>query len=577
MSKSADGSKSATQMRETARQYLSDIRKRRADPNAAKAEVDAKKQGRVTATRSLAGKQRKPASTVTGRAPALRSVKPETTEIQSATESAKRSDAISRLQKISGKPAPAIAQPRRLRRATERTPAENEAVRVNAQLATPKAKKTKSAPGKVQETRTKATEAMTTRKRATTKAPKQGGSRTQSAPKPKRTQKPVDAETKTSRPAQSQEQSATMPKKIKTEPVQPNRDSDYSAWLETRVAARSSARSMRAEQTALRLAERAKATRDRATDAEQRRSERLEMRSQIQTEVSKNRGTRPSRLASVSEARMERRNRAIEAARKAAAAKAAREAAEAERQAREEQAEREAEEARVAEEERQLALAEKRRKAAEKAAATRAAKKLEAQEAERKKAEADAKRKAGRAAKKKAKAEADAKAKAKAEAERLEAEKAAKKAAAAKKRKATLAAKKKAQQELEASAKAKAEATASKKATKAKAKQADAPAEPAHEKPDENSIENIGDAPTKQPAAASSTTAVALDLATLANIGPAMRARLTEIGINTVDDLAATNPQALRDRLGAISVLANVEQWIEDAQKLTSAQQKLAA
>ena len=67
-----------------------------------------------------------------------------------------------------------------------------------------------------------------------------------------------------------------------------------------------------------------------------------------------------------------------------------------------------------------------------------------------------------------------------------------------------------------------------------------------------------------------------LDLSVLPNLGPAMRQRLNQLGLYTVADMASINPDSLRNLLGSISVLANVDQWVVDANILLG-QQKRAA
>jgi predicted RecB family nuclease len=48
--------------------------------------------------------------------------------------------------------------------------------------------------------------------------------------------------------------------------------------------------------------------------------------------------------------------------------------------------------------------------------------------------------------------------------------------------------------------------------------------------------------------------------------GPGMTIRLSQVGIETVSDLAQANPAALRHALGDISQLINVDVWIASAQ-----------
>ena len=48
--------------------------------------------------------------------------------------------------------------------------------------------------------------------------------------------------------------------------------------------------------------------------------------------------------------------------------------------------------------------------------------------------------------------------------------------------------------------------------------------------------------------------------------GPGMTIRLSQVGIETISDLAQANPAALRHALGDISQLINVDVWIASAQ-----------
>jgi predicted flap endonuclease-1-like 5' DNA nuclease len=68
----------------------------------------------------------------------------------------------------------------------------------------------------------------------------------------------------------------------------------------------------------------------------------------------------------------------------------------------------------------------------------------------------------------------------------------------------------------------------------------------------------------------------ALDLSVLPNLGPAMRQRLNQLGLYTIADMASINPDGLRNLLGSISVLANVDQWVADANALLSEQKRAA-
>jgi len=57
-------------------------------------------------------------------------------------------------------------------------------------------------------------------------------------------------------------------------------------------------------------------------------------------------------------------------------------------------------------------------------------------------------------------------------------------------------------------------------------------------------------------------------LTDIKGIGEAMTRRLREAGVHTLVDLACTNPDTLRERLGPVSTLANVEAWQDQANSL---------
>ena len=61
------------------------------------------------------------------------------------------------------------------------------------------------------------------------------------------------------------------------------------------------------------------------------------------------------------------------------------------------------------------------------------------------------------------------------------------------------------------------------------------------------------------------------DLTTIGGIGADRQQHLNEMGIYTFAQLAGSKPQRIRKALGASGRLANVEQWIEEARKLSSA------
>jgi predicted flap endonuclease-1-like 5' DNA nuclease len=54
--------------------------------------------------------------------------------------------------------------------------------------------------------------------------------------------------------------------------------------------------------------------------------------------------------------------------------------------------------------------------------------------------------------------------------------------------------------------------------------------------------------------------------------GPGMIIRLSQLGITSIADMAAADPTALRNALGDISRLVNVENWIASARKASSGQ-----
>ena len=58
------------------------------------------------------------------------------------------------------------------------------------------------------------------------------------------------------------------------------------------------------------------------------------------------------------------------------------------------------------------------------------------------------------------------------------------------------------------------------------------------------------------------------NLTAIRGIGPTMQYRLNEAGIRTYAQLAQSTPEELRKVLGARAQLANVEDWIAQAQEL---------
>jgi len=58
------------------------------------------------------------------------------------------------------------------------------------------------------------------------------------------------------------------------------------------------------------------------------------------------------------------------------------------------------------------------------------------------------------------------------------------------------------------------------------------------------------------------------DLTVIAGIGPAMQRRLRQAGIETLAQLASSEPEFLRQSVGEIGQLAKVDEWIAEAQRL---------
>ncbi len=61
-------------------------------------------------------------------------------------------------------------------------------------------------------------------------------------------------------------------------------------------------------------------------------------------------------------------------------------------------------------------------------------------------------------------------------------------------------------------------------------------------------------------------------LTSIKGIGEAMERRLEQAGIASVKDLTALSPDSIRERLGPVSALANVEAWQEQASALLSSE-----
>lgn len=73
-----------------------------------------------------------------------------------------------------------------------------------------------------------------------------------------------------------------------------------------------------------------------------------------------------------------------------------------------------------------------------------------------------------------------------------------------------------------------------------------------------------------EPASSEAAAAPTLDLSEIAELGPGMRARLRLLGCLDIADLAQAEPGPLREALGEISRLLNVEAWIAEARRLAA-------
>ncbi len=71
-----------------------------------------------------------------------------------------------------------------------------------------------------------------------------------------------------------------------------------------------------------------------------------------------------------------------------------------------------------------------------------------------------------------------------------------------------------------------------------------------------------------EPVTLSETDAPAMAVASITALGPGMLARLRLLGYERLSDLADAQPAELRDALGEISRLLNVEGWIAEARRL---------
>jgi predicted flap endonuclease-1-like 5' DNA nuclease len=509
----SDHTKATAELRQGARNYLSELRRRRSELNVPRGQGSVHSVARVPSAKAAGAVLAKPVEPKLSRAPTMNAVIRETTGVQAASQDKRRGDAISRLLGISGK-----------------TPAANKPDPVAA------AKAPEPAPIK-----------KFTRKR-------RAASQVLPVVEVEAVPEPVVVEVE--------------PTPVAAELKQRASTVELETWLDARVSARQSQRSKRAEQAEARRIDREQSAQERLAVAEEQRSTRHATRTELRrTAVTRLAAEKPSRVVeSVSEARRQRleaRLAAVEAAAAAHAAEAALEAARvalAEEKARKQVAAREAAAARRAEHASKIKAAE--------------AERLRQEEEARRTFEDAATRKAAAAAKRKAEHAAKVKA---AEAERLQQEENARRAteeagarklAAAEKRKADAAKRLAAKQSLEV---APAEVVAPVEPTAKKIKKAARPKKP------ELVVENqqrdaapISAAPVVAPASS------ALDLSAIPTLGPAMRQRLIQLGIANVADLASVNPDGLRSLLGTISVLANVDQWISDASALL-VQEKRAA
>jgi predicted flap endonuclease-1-like 5' DNA nuclease len=560
MRRTVDNSKTTAELRQGARNYLTELRRQRSELNVPRGQGIIPSAARVPSTKPLGGSVAKPVEAKFSRAPTMNAVVRETADVQAASQGKKRGDAISRLQGISGKSNPSnLAKP--------------------AEAPAPAAKRVQ-------------------RLRRTVKPAPIG------VP-------PVDDNV-----VVTDIEVIAVAAPVEVRP--PNQsESDYKAWLVGRAVERELAREERAKALEARRVARGAATLARVAGAQEHRKLRTVKRAELREAAVAR--VRPASLArpvsSVSDIRRERkavRIAALEAAAIARAAAAETEAAKAklaDDKARAREAARAAAAARKAE----------HRAAVEKAEADR----LAQEAAVKAKIEAAAQRRAEMAAKRKA----EAAARLEAEAKRLADEDAEKrKAEAAEKRRAQAAAKREAQEKsrlaadaerlaqedaarrkAEAVAKRRADAAAKRAAARAlKAQQAavaietivSAEPEPAAPVIDEDLGSQDIDvaaviaqfsAPASEPIVddidvaeeiAEIAIAVAapapIDLSVIPNLGPAMRNRLHQLGVTTVADLAAIDPESLRRLLGPISALANIDRWIADAQAMLS-EEKLAA
>lgn len=77
--------------------------------------------------------------------------------------------------------------------------------------------------------------------------------------------------------------------------------------------------------------------------------------------------------------------------------------------------------------------------------------------------------------------------------------------------------------------------------------------------PEETAVESAPEAPE---------SGVSLDLSVLSVLGPGLRWRLSQLGIDSLKSLSKADAASLRRELGEIGRLANVEGWIEAARAM---------
>ncbi len=528
MRRNSDHSKATAELRQGARNYLSELRRRRSELNVPRGQASVHSVARTPSAKSAAGVLAKPHDISLSRAPTMNTVVRETADVQAASLDKKRGAAISKLQGISGKRPVEAAEPPK----------------------NPLFKRTRFVVPTVEQVE---------------------------APKAELVVEPVV------------EAPVIVVEPLDAKPADMS-PSDYQLWLVARLDARQALRDERTRASEARRVAREAAALARMTAAEDHRStrhaKRAEMRETVVAQMVAAKPAKPQRpVSSVSEARREKtaaRLAAIEAAAAARAAEAEIEAARiahAQEKARKREAARAAEAAMKAEHLAKVKAAEAERLRQEEEARLKfeAAEKRKADAAEKRKAEAAAKLLAKKAEEEaQLKREADAKRKAEAAAKRkTEAEAAAKLAA------------EKAEEEAKAAERAKAAKQAKKAKVAAKKKTVEAaPVEivetvvaPMVVEAPQPKIAKSKPAPiavAPKMKAKQKPASNALDLSALPNLGPAMRQRLNQLGLYTVADMASINPDGLRNLLGSISVLANVDQWVADANILLGEQKRAA-